>query len=188
MAEHECGYARIGHDDPQEHIGAFTVGLPCIRGVQTVRAQPLQQGPRPGQLDGFGEVALRRLGQHRSQGVDHVKVGRTRVAKRQPQHFDGRPVLGQERQPGIGGQAAKLHTTAVNGHQDLPTGGHWDSPGTASTGHCLASAATANAAAVCRLHLGFVQGLAQGIGGTEVADLVVKNPRRVGCRLVIKVT
>lgn len=50
------------------------------------------------------------------------------------------------------------------------------------------SAAAANAAAVCRLHLGFAQGLAQGIGGTEVADLVAKNPRKAGCRLVFKAT
>jgi predicted ArsR family transcriptional regulator len=50
------------------------------------------------------------------------------------------------------------------------------------------SAAAANAAVVCRLHLGLAQGLAQGVGGTEVQDLVVKNPRKAGCRLVLKET
>lgn len=54
-------------------------------------------------------------------------------------------------------------------------------------GRCpFESAAIANAADVCRLHLGLAQGLTQGVGGLKVEDLVVKNPRKAGCRFVFK--
>lgn len=53
--------------------------------------------------------------------------------------------------------------------------------------HCpFKNAAAVNATAVCRLHLGLARGLAEGIGGVEVEDLVAKNPRKAGCRLVMK--
>jgi len=48
------------------------------------------------------------------------------------------------------------------------------------------SAAAANTSAVCSLHLGLAKGLAEGIGGVEVEDLVAKNPHKAGCRLVMK--
>ena len=48
------------------------------------------------------------------------------------------------------------------------------------------SAAAANPSAVCSLHLGLAKGLADGIGGVEVEDLVAKNPHKAGCRLVMK--
>ena len=48
------------------------------------------------------------------------------------------------------------------------------------------SAAAANTSAVCSLHLGLAEGLAEGIGGVEVEDLVAKNPHKAGCRLVMK--
>lgn len=48
------------------------------------------------------------------------------------------------------------------------------------------SAAAVNAKAVCHLHLGLAKGLAEGIGGVEVEGLVVKNPHKAGCRLVMK--
>ncbi len=48
------------------------------------------------------------------------------------------------------------------------------------------SAAAVNAKAVCQLHLGLAKGLAQGIGGIEIEDLVPKNPHRAGCRLLVK--
>jgi predicted ArsR family transcriptional regulator len=46
--------------------------------------------------------------------------------------------------------------------------------------------ATTNPAAVCQLHLGLAEGLAQGLGGLEVEDLVIKNPRRAGCRVALR--
>ena len=53
--------------------------------------------------------------------------------------------------------------------------------------HCpFESAAAVNAKAVCDVHLGLARGLAEGIGGIEVEDLVAKNPHRAGCRLVVK--
>lgn len=48
------------------------------------------------------------------------------------------------------------------------------------------SAAAVNAKAICHFHLGLARGLAEGIGGVEVQDLVVKNPHKAGCRLVMK--
>ena len=48
------------------------------------------------------------------------------------------------------------------------------------------SAAVVNAKEVCELHLGLARGLAEGIGGVEVEDLVPKNPHRAGCRLLVK--
>lgn len=47
------------------------------------------------------------------------------------------------------------------------------------------SAAAVNAKAVCSLHLGLAKGLAEGIGGMEVEDLVPKNPHKAGCRLLV---
>jgi predicted ArsR family transcriptional regulator len=50
--------------------------------------------------------------------------------------------------------------------------------------HCpFATAAVADAAAVCGLHLGLARGIAEAIGGIAVTDLVLKDPRRAGCRL-----
>jgi predicted ArsR family transcriptional regulator len=48
------------------------------------------------------------------------------------------------------------------------------------------SAAAANPGAVCSLHRGLAEGLAEGIEGVEVEDLVAKNPHKAGCRLVMK--
>lgn len=48
------------------------------------------------------------------------------------------------------------------------------------------SAASVNPDAVCDLHLGLAEGMAAGLGGIEVVALVAKNPRRGGCRLVIR--
>ncbi len=39
---------------------------------------------------------------------------------------------------------------------------------------------------VCRLHLGLSEGLAEGLGTLAVERLVVKDPRRAGCRLVVR--
>lgn len=39
---------------------------------------------------------------------------------------------------------------------------------------------------VCQLHLGLAEGLAEGLGGLAVERLVAKNPRRAGCRLVVR--
>lgn len=50
------------------------------------------------------------------------------------------------------------------------------------------AAALANARAVCDLHLGIAQGVAEVAGGVEVEDLVVRDPRRAGCRLRLRPT
>lgn len=39
---------------------------------------------------------------------------------------------------------------------------------------------------VCQLHLGLAEGLAEGLGGMEVEDLIAKDPRRAGCRLIVR--
>jgi predicted ArsR family transcriptional regulator len=52
----------------------------------------------------------------------------------------------------------------------------------------FADAATANASAVCRLHLGLAEGAADAIGGLRVDGLTPKDPRRGGCRLAVTET
>ncbi|MGH9065144.1 MAG: helix-turn-helix transcriptional regulator [Acidimicrobiales bacterium] len=41
---------------------------------------------------------------------------------------------------------------------------------------------------VCQLHLGLAEGLAEGVGGVEVTRLIAMDPRRAGCRLVLRRT
>ena len=50
----------------------------------------------------------------------------------------------------------------------------------------FADAATANPAAVCRLHLGLAQGLADSIGNLQVDNLLAADPHRAGCRLNVR--
>lgn len=54
-------------------------------------------------------------------------------------------------------------------------------------GHCpFQAAAEANPEVVCAVHLGLARGLADQVGGVEVEELVVRDPRRAGCRLVLR--
>lgn len=46
--------------------------------------------------------------------------------------------------------------------------------------------ASEDPATICQLHLGLAEGLAEGLGGLGVDRLVSKNPRRAGCRLVVR--
>lgn len=39
---------------------------------------------------------------------------------------------------------------------------------------------------ICQLHLGLAEGLAEGLGGLDVEGLVPKDPRRAGCRLLVR--
>ena len=56
-------------------------------------------------------------------------------------------------------------------------------------GHCpYRAAALANPEAVCALHLGLAQGVADQVGGVEVTSLVPRDPRRAGCRLILRTT
>jgi predicted ArsR family transcriptional regulator len=41
-------------------------------------------------------------------------------------------------------------------------------------------------ATVCGLHLGLVEGMAKGLGGVRVRDLVVGHPPDAGCRVVLE--
>jgi predicted ArsR family transcriptional regulator len=50
----------------------------------------------------------------------------------------------------------------------------------------FADVARSDPATVCQLHLGLVEGLAEGLGGIDVEGLVPKDPRRAGCRLKIR--
>lgn len=53
--------------------------------------------------------------------------------------------------------------------------------------HCpFRAAAMANPEAVCALHLGLAQGAAEQAGGVEVEGLVPRDPRRAGCRLLLR--
>ncbi len=54
-------------------------------------------------------------------------------------------------------------------------------------GRCpFADVAGSDAGTVCQLHLGLAEGLAEGLGSLEVERLVAKDPRRAGCRLVLR--
>lgn len=39
---------------------------------------------------------------------------------------------------------------------------------------------------VCQLHVGLAEGLTEGLGDLAVERLVAKDPRRAGCRLVVR--
>jgi predicted ArsR family transcriptional regulator len=54
-------------------------------------------------------------------------------------------------------------------------------------GRCpFAEVAGSDPDTVCQLHLGLAEGLTEGIGGLTVERLVAKNPRRAGCRLILR--
>ena len=54
-------------------------------------------------------------------------------------------------------------------------------------GRCpFEDAEVASPTAVCGLHLGLAEGLAEGVGGCEVTNLVAKNPHRAGCRVTLR--
>lgn len=58
-----------------------------------------------------------------------------------------------------------------------------------SLGRCpFERAAAANPATICKVHLGLARGLAEGLGGLEVDDLIARNPHRAGCRLLLSPT
>ncbi|MGH9828371.1 MAG: helix-turn-helix transcriptional regulator [Blastocatellia bacterium] len=50
----------------------------------------------------------------------------------------------------------------------------------------FAEVAGADPDTICQLHLGLAEGLTEGLGGVEVERLVAKNPRRAGCRLIVR--
>ena len=53
-------------------------------------------------------------------------------------------------------------------------------------GRCpFADVAGTDPGTVCQLHLGLVEGLAEGLGGLDVEGLVAKDPHRAGCRLTV---
>lgn len=54
-------------------------------------------------------------------------------------------------------------------------------------GRCpFAEVADDDPGTVCQLHLGVAEGLAEGLGGLGVERLVSKDPKRAGCRLVVR--
>jgi len=54
-------------------------------------------------------------------------------------------------------------------------------------GRCpFADVAGSDPDTVCQLHLGLVEGLAEGLGGLDVEGLVTKDPRRAGCRVTVR--
>ncbi len=53
-------------------------------------------------------------------------------------------------------------------------------------GRCpFADVARSDPDTVCQLHLGLVEGLAEGLGGLDVEGLVAEDPRRAGCLLTV---
>lgn len=56
-------------------------------------------------------------------------------------------------------------------------------------GNCpFERAAVTSPTAICSLHRGLARGLAEGLGGIVVDDLVAKNPQRAGCRVLVRQT
>jgi predicted ArsR family transcriptional regulator len=56
-------------------------------------------------------------------------------------------------------------------------------------GRCpFADVASEDPGTICQLHLGLAEGLIEGLGGLNLERLVEKNPRRGGCRLVVRRT
>jgi predicted ArsR family transcriptional regulator len=54
-------------------------------------------------------------------------------------------------------------------------------------GRCpFVEVAASDPGTVCQLHLGLTEGLAEGLGALSVERLVRKDPRRAGCRLVVR--
>ena len=54
-------------------------------------------------------------------------------------------------------------------------------------GRCpFADVAGSDPDTVCQLHLGVLEGLAEGLGGFDVEGLVAKDSRRAGCRLTVR--
>ncbi|HUD18705.1 MAG TPA: hypothetical protein VMQ59_15675, partial [Acidimicrobiales bacterium] len=54
-------------------------------------------------------------------------------------------------------------------------------------GRCpFAEVADSDPGTICQLHLGLAEGLTEGLGGLEVERLVAKDPKRAGCRLVVR--
>jgi predicted ArsR family transcriptional regulator len=54
-------------------------------------------------------------------------------------------------------------------------------------GRCpFAEVASSDPRTVCQLHLGLAEGLAVGLGALDVERLVAKDPKRAGCRLVVR--
>jgi len=54
-------------------------------------------------------------------------------------------------------------------------------------GRCpFAEVAGTDPETVCQLHLGLAEGLTEGLGGLTVERLVAKDPRRAGCRLIVR--
>jgi predicted ArsR family transcriptional regulator len=54
-------------------------------------------------------------------------------------------------------------------------------------GRCpFADVAASDPDTVCELHLGLVEGLAEGLGGLEVEGLVAKDPHGAGCGLTVR--
>jgi predicted ArsR family transcriptional regulator len=54
-------------------------------------------------------------------------------------------------------------------------------------GRCpFADVADVDPETVCQLHLGLAEGLAEGLGDLDVEGLVPKDPKRAGCRLVVR--
>jgi predicted ArsR family transcriptional regulator len=49
----------------------------------------------------------------------------------------------------------------------------------------FALVAKADPGVICPLHLGLAEGLAEGVGGLEVAGLVPRDPSKAGCSLVL---
>ncbi len=53
--------------------------------------------------------------------------------------------------------------------------------------HCpFAEVAAADPDTICRLHLGLAEGLAEGLGGLAVEELIARDAREAGCRLVLR--
>lgn len=54
-------------------------------------------------------------------------------------------------------------------------------------GRCpFVEVAEADPDTVCNLHLGLAEGLTGGLGGLQVERLVAKDPKRAGCRLIVR--
>lgn len=195
-------YTRLNHNAVRQHLAVLRdAGLVSETSESRTRpgrprllyaVEPEAAG-RIG-LPGPYEVLARLLGEVLRGGEDPETVGwragLRRAGELRAHHRDGRrgtsPASGQPEHRAADGEALEPLEAELARAGFQPS--RRDGPGRRELvlGRCpVAEVAAANRDTVCALHLGIAKGLAEGLGGPGVEDLVARHPRRAGCRLVL---